>query len=195
MNREFVIKRGMVFYVDLGHENKEGSEQKGTRPCVVVQNDIGNKYSPTVIISLVTSKLNKKQLPTHVMLNEKFLPMDSMIMTEQTMTVDKARLRDYFGMVNAETQSNIDRAMAISVGLHTREKDIADEKLDYIKGLESFIMRWIMKGEQIKKVQEEICELRNRIEEYNRFCKVYGINDKYCDNIDRYINLEYRKAV
>lgn len=184
MYREMEIKRGMVFYVDLGHENKEGSEQKGTRPCVVVQNDIGNKYSSTVIISLVTSKLNKKKLPTHVMLNEEFLPMNSMIMTEQTVTVDKSRLRDYFGMVNNETQSNIDKAMAISFGLHTRE--VANNKLTEINTTEKIIIKWIYQGKSLIALEDTIKDLNILIKEYRMYCMKNNMRDEY---IERYINI------
>jgi mRNA interferase MazF len=92
-----MIKRGDVFYADLSPV--VGSEQGGVRPVLVIQNDIGNKYSPTIIIAAITSQINKAKLPTHVEITgqEYGLPKDSVILLEQIRTIDKKRLREKIG--------------------------------------------------------------------------------------------------
>ncbi|MDD7306293.1 MAG: type II toxin-antitoxin system PemK/MazF family toxin [Peptoniphilaceae bacterium] len=111
------IKRGDLFYADLSPV--VGSEQGGVRPVIVIQNDIGNKYSPTIIIVPVTSQTNKAKLPTHVKLSaNKFgLPKNSVALLEQVRTIDKKRLRDKIGSFDQSVMGKIDEAIAISVGL------------------------------------------------------------------------------
>ena len=113
-----VIKRGDMFYADLSPV--VGSEQGGIRPVLVIQNNIGNKYSPTVIVSAITSQLNKNKLPTHIELDsEEFgLKADSIILTEQIRTIDKSRLKEKIGHINdAKVMSQIDNALGVSFGL------------------------------------------------------------------------------
>lgn len=113
-----VIKRGDMFYADLSPVI--GSEQGGIRPVLVIQNNIGNKYSPTVIVSAITSQLNKNKLPTHIELDsEEFgLKSDSIILTEQIRTIDKSRLKEKIGHINDQTvMSKIDSALGVSFGL------------------------------------------------------------------------------
>ena len=112
-----MIKRGELYYADLSPVF--GSEQGGIRPVLVVQNDIGNKYSPTVIAAAITSKLDKAKLPTHVELcaTDYGLQKDSVILLEQIRTIDKSRLENYIGKVNKDTMRKIDQALAVSVGL------------------------------------------------------------------------------
>ncbi|MBO5413836.1 MAG: type II toxin-antitoxin system PemK/MazF family toxin [Clostridia bacterium] len=113
-----VIKRGDMFYADLSPV--VGSEQGGIRPVLVIQNNIGNKYSPTVIVSAITSQLSKNKLPTHIELDsEEFgLKADSIILTEQIRTIDKSRLKEKIGHINdAKVMSQIDNALGVSFGL------------------------------------------------------------------------------
>ena len=113
-----VIKIGDMFYADLSPV--VGSEQGGIRPVLVIQNNIGNKYSPTVIVSAITSQLNKSKLPTHIELDsEEFgLKSDSIILTEQIRTIDKSRLKEKIGHINdAKVMSKIDNALGVSFGL------------------------------------------------------------------------------
>ena len=113
-----VIKRGDMFYADLSPV--VGSEQGGIRPVLVIQNNVGNKYSPTVIVSAITSKLNKTKLPTHIELDsEEFgLKSDSIILTEQIRTIDKSRLKEKIGHINdVNVMSKIDNALGVSFGL------------------------------------------------------------------------------
>ena len=110
------IKRGELYYADLSPD--VGSEQGGIRPVLVVQNDVGNKYSPTVIAAAVTSKINKAKLPTHIELPSSSygLVRDSVILLEQIRTLDKKRLKERIGELNESTMSKVDRAILISLG-------------------------------------------------------------------------------
>ena len=110
------IKRGELYYADLSPV--VGSEQGGVRPVLVVQNDVGNKYSPTVIAAAVTSKINKAKLPTHIELpcNSHGLQKDSVILLEQIRTLDKRRLKERIGELNENTMTRVDKAILISLG-------------------------------------------------------------------------------
>ncbi|MFZ5988698.1 MAG: type II toxin-antitoxin system PemK/MazF family toxin [Bacillota bacterium] len=112
-----VIKRGDIFYADLSPVI--GSEQGGVRPVLIVQNDIGNKYSPTVIASAITSQINKAKLPTHIELSAKDygLPKDSVILLEQIRTIDKKRLREKIGHLDDELMEKVNEALGVSFGL------------------------------------------------------------------------------
>ncbi|WP_099320668.1 type II toxin-antitoxin system PemK/MazF family toxin [Anaerococcus sp. Marseille-P3625] len=111
------IKRGDLFYADLSPV--VGSEQGGVRPVIIVQNDVGNKYSPTIIIAPITSQLNKAKLPTHVKIrgNEFGLPKNSVALLEQLRTIDKRRLREKIGSFDNAIMQKIDEAMAISLDI------------------------------------------------------------------------------
>lgn len=110
------IKRGDIYYADF--DIYIGSEQGGKRPVVIIQNDIGNRWSPTVIVAAVTSKIKKTVLPTHVEINTESLAKDSIALLEQIKTIDKSRLGDYLGTVDNETMKNIDDAIKISLGIN-----------------------------------------------------------------------------
>ncbi|NLD48240.1 MAG: type II toxin-antitoxin system PemK/MazF family toxin [Clostridiaceae bacterium] len=112
-----VIKRGDIFYADLSPVI--GSEQGGVRPVLIVQNDVGNKYSPTVIASAITSQINKAKLPTHIELSAKDygLPKDSVILLEQIRTIDKKRLREKIGHLDDELMERVNEALSVSFGL------------------------------------------------------------------------------
>lgn len=111
-----MIKRGELYYADLSPV--VGSEQGGVRPVLVVQNDVGNKYSPTVIAAAVTSRINKAKLPTHIELGAKEygLPKDSVVLLEQIRTLDKCRLKDKIGEIPVDVMSKVNRALMISLG-------------------------------------------------------------------------------
>ncbi|MCI5839848.1 MAG: type II toxin-antitoxin system PemK/MazF family toxin [Peptoniphilaceae bacterium] len=111
------VNRGDLFYADLSPV--VGSEQGGVRPVLVIQNDIGNKYSPTIIVAPVTSQLHKAKMPTHVSLsgNSFGLPKNSVALLEQIRTIDKRRLREKIGSFDKKTMFKIDEALEISVGL------------------------------------------------------------------------------
>ena len=109
------IKRGELYYADLSPV--VGSEQGGVRPVLVVQNDTGNKYSPTVIAAAVTSRINKAKLPTHIELPQAYgLQKDSVILLEQIRTIDKKRLMSRIGQLPPATMSRVNKAILISLG-------------------------------------------------------------------------------
>ena len=111
------VKRGDIFYADLSPVI--GSEQGGVRPVLVIQNDIGNKYSPTVIVAAITSQINKAKMPTHIEINgeEYGLTKDSVILLEQIRTIDKKRLKEKTGHIDDKLGFNVNQALKISVGL------------------------------------------------------------------------------
>lgn len=112
-----IVKRGDVFYADLSPVI--GSEQGGVRPVLVVQNDVGNKYSPTIIISAITSQINKAKLPIHIEISatEFGLNKDSVVLLEQIRTIDKRRLRDKIGHFDGELMEKVNQGLLISFGL------------------------------------------------------------------------------
>ena len=111
------VKRGDIFYADLSPV--VGSEQGGLRPVLVVQNDVGNKYSPTVIVAAITSQINKAKMPTHIEINAKKygIAKDSVILLEQIRTVDKKRLREKIGFLDSNAMLFVDNALYVSFGL------------------------------------------------------------------------------
>lgn len=111
------VKRGDIFYADLSPV--VGSEQGGLRPVLIVQNDVGNKYSPTVIAAAITSKMTKTTLPTHIDLHASSvgLAKDSVILLEQIRTLDKQRLKEKMGHLDDTMMNRVDSAIAVSFGL------------------------------------------------------------------------------
>ena len=114
MEKDF--KRGEIYFADLSPV--VGSEQGGVRPVLVIQNDVGNKFSPTVIVSAITSQLSKAKLPTHVELSsvQYHLPKDSVVLLEQIRTLDKKRLKDKITVLDEIKMKEINRALLISLG-------------------------------------------------------------------------------
>jgi len=112
-----VVRRGDVFYADLSPVI--GSEQGGVRPVLIIQNNVGNKYSPTVIVAAITSQINKAKLPTHMELraNKYGLSKDSVILLEQIRTIDKKRLKEKIGHLDDELMAKVDEALGISFGI------------------------------------------------------------------------------
>ena len=112
------VKRGDIYYADLSPV--VGSEQGGVRPVLIVQNDTGNKHSPTVIAAAITSQTGKARLPTHITLSAGSvgLPKDSIVLLEQVRTLDKRRLREHMGRVDDKIMRQVDGAIAVSLGLN-----------------------------------------------------------------------------
>ena len=113
------IKRGDIFYADLSPV--VGSEQGGIRPVLIIQNDVGNRHSPTVICAAITSRMNKAKLPTHIELDAgKYqIVKNSVVLLEQVRTIDKQRLKDYVCHLDKDIMIKIDEALRISFSLHT----------------------------------------------------------------------------
>lgn len=112
-----VVKRGEIFYADLSPVI--GSEQGGIRPVIIIQNDIGNRYSPTVIVAAITSQINKAKLPIHVEISseEYGLNRDSVVLLEQIRTLDKRRLKEKIGHMTEADMKKVNKALAISLNL------------------------------------------------------------------------------
>ena len=112
------IRRGDIYYADLSPV--VGSEQGGIRPVLIIQNDVGNRHSPTVICAAITSKMNKAKLPTHIEISTRDYQIvkNSVILLEQIRTLDKKRLREHMGRVDGPMMHRVDAAIAVSFGLH-----------------------------------------------------------------------------
>ena len=118
--RNVTVKRGDIYYADLSPV--VGSEQGGVRPVLIVQNDVGNRYSPTVIAAAITSRLGKNPMPTHIDVRAERagrvgLTRDSVILLEQMRTIDKKRLGEKMGHLDEETMTAVDNAISVSLGL------------------------------------------------------------------------------
>lgn len=113
-----MIKRGEIYYADLSPV--VGSEQGGVRPVLVIQNDVGNKFSPTVIVAAITSQLSKAKIPTHVELSarEYKLPKDSVVLLEQIRTIDKRRLKEKISALDNQKMRAINLAILVSLGFN-----------------------------------------------------------------------------
>ncbi|MBE6602006.1 MAG: type II toxin-antitoxin system PemK/MazF family toxin [Ruminococcaceae bacterium] len=123
------VKRGDIYYADLSPVI--GSEQGGLRPVLIIQNDIGNRYSPTVIAAAITSRMSKARLPTHIDIyaKEVGLAKDSVILLEQIRTLDKRRLKEKMGHLDDTTMDHVNTAIAISFGLGNAEEDAANRAM------------------------------------------------------------------
>ena len=111
------IKRGEIYYADLSPV--VGSEQGGVRPVLIIQNDVGNRYSPTVIAAAITSQRDKNKLPTHISVeaSDCGLAKDSIVLLEQVRTIDKQRLKEKMGSLDMESMVMVDKALSVSFGL------------------------------------------------------------------------------
>ena len=111
-----MVKRGDIYFAQLSPV--QGSEQGGTRPVLIVQNDVGNQYSPTTIVLAITSQINKARLPTHIELpkEESGLERDSVVLAEQIRTIDKARLQHKVAELKKSTMHKVEKGLAVSIG-------------------------------------------------------------------------------
>ena len=109
------VKRGQIYYADLSPVI--GSEQGGLRPVLIIQNDIGNAHSPTVIAAAITSQFAKAKLPTHIEISKCGLTKDSIVLLEQIRTIDKRRLKTYIGELDDEAMEQVNKAIMISLGV------------------------------------------------------------------------------
>ena len=125
-NQQNIVRRGEIYYADLSPV--VGSEQGGMRPVLIVQNDVGNRYSPTVIAAAITSQQNKARLPTHIEIEARTygLSKNSVVLLEQVRTLDKRRLRERMGCLDDKAMQRVDGAIAISLGLRA-ERDVSTE--------------------------------------------------------------------
>jgi mRNA interferase MazF len=116
-----MIERGDIYFADL--DPVTGSEQGGVRPVLVIQNDTGNKYSPTVIVAAITSNLAKARLPTHIIIDSDVLSEKSVVLLEQIRTIDKTRLIKKMGRLSESDMQRIDGAISISMGFENQKNN------------------------------------------------------------------------
>lgn len=188
MNNEFMIKRGMVFYADLGIN--EDSVQGGLRPVIIVGNNLQGKYGPVITVIPITSKISKKRLMTQTLLiNEIGLNRESMAMAEQITTISKDKLVSYIGRLRKETIKEIDKTIDAALALTDfREKEIMAQV--------SEVKRWEDNINDLKdlvpKNSLEQIKIRYKIElnKLNEICKSNGknINNYYIANINLFSN-------
>lgn len=181
-----LYKRGQIYIADL--TDVKGSEQGGYRPVLIIQNDIGNKYSPTVIVACITSRV-KNNMPTHAMLINEFregLDKDSVILLEQIRTLDKRRLRKYIGTISNSEMDKVNEALKISVGLREEIKltKKQEEELNHVRkeleDVDNIICWWISeRGGDILSIPNEMMKFNLRYKEYNYLINKYRIDDKY----------------
>ncbi len=196
-------KRGEIYWCDLGlvNNNERDYEQKGLRPCIIIQNDIGNKFSPTVIVAAITSQMNKAKLPTHVAIEGKNsgLSKDSVILTEQQRTLDKKKVGDFIGTLTAEDTIKLNKAISISLGLvelaHIEKtnninstNNVTDitiirkitEKAKEIEELDTTLKVLVARNIDIKMMKPILLERQDKIREFYIICENNNINpDKY----------------
>ncbi|MGN0498388.1 MAG: type II toxin-antitoxin system PemK/MazF family toxin [Acutalibacteraceae bacterium] len=114
------VKRGEIYFADLSPV--VGSEQMGTRPVLILQNDKGNKHSPTTIVAAITSRKTKHSLPTHVKISTDSLQSESVVLLEQIRTIDKSRLGDYVDRLDKDMMGRVDHAVITSLGIKVMEE-------------------------------------------------------------------------
>lgn len=121
-----MVKRGDIFFADLSPVI--GSEQGGIRPVLVIQNNLGNHFSPTIIVAAITAKMAKPKLPTHIGINSKEtgIEKDSVILLEQIRTIDKARLKEKVCHLDLKIMDHVDRALGVSIGIFSGEVETED---------------------------------------------------------------------
>lgn len=189
MNTNFMVNRGEIYIIDFGSDNKVGSEQRGKRAGIVIQNNIGNTFSPTVIVACITSQVQKKRLPTQVLIGtECGLLKPSMVMCEQTFTISKSRLLKLVGSATEEIMTYIDESLNISLELKKPESEeikLAKAKAESINDLDKFIQMWLDKDKPIKDIYEFIDERRIKIKDLMAHCREHNLNlkDYYAQEI------------
>lgn len=180
--RQTIYRRGQIFNADMGVNI--GSEQSGFRPVVIIQNDIGNKYSPTVIVASITSKI-KNNMPTHIELVDKDgLDKDSVVMLEQLRTIDKRRLRRYIGMLNDEEMTQVKKCLNISLALEeTKLNQRQQKEFQHIRNelerIDNIICWWIGRGGNLTSIPTEMTEFNLRFKEFNYWVNKYNLSETY----------------
>ena len=177
-------QRGDVFYANLGEKPKgvQDCEQYGMRPVVIIQNNKGNRYSPTTIIAPITTKINKNKIPTHVKLDGEYIGLqkESMAMLEQIRVLDKRKLKEKIGEISPKDRKKINVAAALSLNLLSIEEknlEIIEEKVNEIERIDSHIRYAIKNGVDIENFFEGLIEEREAVmEDLEAFCKANGLN-------------------
>lgn len=194
-NNNVIVKRGFMFYADLGEG--EGSEQGGLRPVLVVQNDVGNRNSPTVVVIPLTSKQTKAKLPTHVELkNELGLTKDSLVLAEQIRAIDKKRLKGYIGRVRKHTMEKVDEAIMVSAGVKdSREVEEIKTQVEEVRYYERRVKEAKLEGESTTKISQLAIRMDYEYRKLENMCSMARkfVTDFYkrCENEDIASNVNF----
>ena len=172
-----IVKRGDIFYIDCGVQ-ENSSVQGGVRPCIVIQNNRGNRYSPVVIVAVITSKINKTKLPTHVLIGKECgLDTDSVILLEQIRPIDKNKLGTYLGKATSSIIDKVDKAIQISLEVGegksctmSNEEKVANVKANSVKSIDTTIKELLRENEPLDMIEKYMTKRENRIEELNNYC-------------------------
>ena len=189
-NLNTIVKRGEVYLVDLGKENKVGSEQTGIRPVIIVQNEIGNKFSPTIIVATITSQTQKKRMPTQVLIGkESGLLTNSMAMMEQLLVISKERLGKHIGTAPNNIMEEIDKALKVSLELEKIErKEIqeAKRKAKLIEDMDNVIKAWLDMSRDVSEIYDFISERQARVNDLKSYCENFQLlyTNYYAASID-----------
>lgn len=173
------IRRGGIYWINLGEP--KGNIQGGIRPCMVTSNDIGNKFSPIVLVAPLSTHIEKCKLPTHTFISKEKcqgLSKDSFLMAEQIRPIDKNSLGDYIGYI---MNDSIDKAISISLGVNEEIQNTINRKLDNIEFLDEFIYKWINNGKDVLQIEDTIKERELRVKDLKAYCinNKKDINDYY----------------
>ena len=162
------IKRGDIFYADL--RPVVGSEQGGVRPVLIIQNNTGNRHSPTILVATITSKTGKPDIPTHVFLGKEWkgIRRDSVVMLEQMRTLDRSRFQEYIGCLDSETMDEVDRAIVVSLNLEPYIKTYQEEQ----KMLDREKHAWIYCA--IDAPEDECGTLKKQYRELEKYAEKMG---------------------
>lgn len=171
--------RGDVFFANLGDidRNEKTNEQKGIRPVMIIQNNIGNKFSPTLIVAPISSQILKTKLPTHVNLDHNYIGLEkeSFVMLEQIRTLDKSKCLEFVGKVSKEDMDKIDLAALVSLDL--KDKVVIEEKTRDIEQLDNVLYVAIQTGVQISQFIENFTRERElAIQDLENYCAKRGLN-------------------
>lgn len=176
---EKLVRRGDLYYLDFGIT--VGSEQNGVRPVIVVSNKMANRYSPTILVSPITSRFSKKELPTHVKLNHREcgLNRESQVLLEQIYTVDKSRLGTYIGSADRETMDKIDIAAEISIQVGDNKEDrrvkALKEMLQELSGFDKFINMWKTENSDMNPIKTFLNQREIKWKEILYFCQTHNL--------------------
>lgn len=185
--------RGDIYYVDLGEAKVQG-EQSGIRPCIIIQNNVGNKFSPTVIVSVLSSQIQKCKLPTHVLITReecKGLRYDSFVATEQIKTISKDKLGDYIGHVENE---RLDKAIRISLALEktfSKTEEVLLDKVKHLKELDMMISMMLDKTNNVMKdyIEQFVNDRHNLLLDIKLYCNKNNMDLEYYYKNEEYIKI------
>ena len=181
MNKTDLVRRGQIYWVDF--VGGVGSTQNGIRPAVIVSNNVGNKYSPVIIVSPLTTKLSKKPLPTHIKIDDykrAGLNKESQILAEQIITVSKEQVGEYIGSLEQGTMDKLNRALSISLELVNKRESIEVETAKKIASdiskIDEFVKMWLDYNSDITPIQVQMSERERKIKTLVKYATDKGLD-------------------